>query len=329
MLNQEEYMEVKILQRQGKSIREIARNLGISRNTVRTYLRSEKPFIYQRRTRVASKLDPYKKQIIERIKEAHPIRIPATVIYREIRKQGYQGKERIVQYFLRELYEENQPKEQLVRFETPPGKQMQVDWTILQGGKNRLLAFAGVLGYSRSAYVEFVFSETLDMLLKCHENSFEYFGGVPEEILYDNMKTVVTERDRYGKGKHGFQKEFWDFAKHYGFMPRLCRPYRAKTKGKVERFIRYLKESFYNPFITQRKEIDLFELNYEVKKWLKEIADLRLLRDFGERPIDRIEKDRKALQSTSVQYTPIKREKVNLKIRQHDLTLYDNLRRYA
>jgi transposase len=157
MLNQEEYMEIKILQRQGKSIREIARNLGISRNTVRTYLRSEKSFIYQRRTQVISKLDPYKKQIMERIKEAQPIRIPATVIYREIKKQGYQGKERIVQYFLRELYEENQPKEQLVRFETPPGKQMQVDWTILQGEKNRLLAFAGVLGYSRSAYVEFVF----------------------------------------------------------------------------------------------------------------------------------------------------------------------------
>jgi transposase len=167
------------------------------------------------------------------------------------------------------------------------------------------------------------------MLLKCHENSFEYFGGVPEEILYDNMKTVVIERDRYGKGKHGFQGGFWDFAKYYGFMPRLCRPYRAKTKGKVERFIRYLKESFYNPFITQRKEIDLLELNYEVKKWLKEIADLRLLRDFGERPIDRIEKDRKALQSTLVQYTPIKREKDNFTIRQHDLTLYDNLRRYA
>ena len=111
-------------------------------------------------------------------------------------------------------------------------------------GQNTLSAFVATLGYSRASYVEFVTNEKLVTLIECHKRAFDYFGGVPEEVLYDNMKTVILDRDTYGPGIHRFNKGMLDFAKHYGFCLKVCRPYRAKTKGKVERFNRYLRESF-------------------------------------------------------------------------------------
>lgn len=97
------------------------------------------------------------------------------------------------------------------------------------------------------SYVEFVDNEKIDTLLKCLINAFEYFGGLTEYLLFDNMKTIVLKRDAYGQGIHRFHNKLWDFAKHYGFIPKLCAPYRAHTKGKVERFIGYLRHSFYVP----------------------------------------------------------------------------------
>jgi transposase len=110
---------------------------------------------------------------------------------------------------------------------------------------------APTLGWSRATYVEFVTDERLETQLGCHERAFYFFGGVPREVLYDNMRTVVTDRDRYGPGLHRYNRTFLDFAHHHGFVPRLCRPYRAKTEGKVERFIRYLRASFYVPLASQ------------------------------------------------------------------------------
>jgi transposase len=107
------------------------------------------------------------------------------------------------------------------------------------------------LGWSRAAYIEFVSDERLETLLSCHEHAFLAFGGVPREVLYDNMRTVVQERDRYGHGQHRFQAGFLDFARHCGFRPRLCRPYRAQSKGKVERFIRYMRGSFWLPLASR------------------------------------------------------------------------------
>jgi transposase len=94
------------------------------------------------------------------------------------------------------------------------------------------------LGWSRAAYAEFVTDERVETLIEAHENTFLAFGGVPNEVLYDNMRTVVIERHGYGRGRHRFHPRFLDFARHCGFQLRLCAPYRAQTKGKVERFIR-------------------------------------------------------------------------------------------
>jgi transposase len=128
---------------------------------------------------------------------------------------------------------------------------MQADFATIRRGRDRLAVFLATLGWSRATYVEFVTDEKLETLLGCHERAFYFFGGVPREVLYDNMRTVVTDRDRYGPGLHRYNRTFLDFAHHNGFLPRLCRPYRAKTKGKVERFIGYLRASFYVPLASQ------------------------------------------------------------------------------
>ena len=113
------------------------------------------------------------------------------------------------------------------------------------------------LRWSRSAYIEFCDDERAETLIACHENAFLTFGGVPVEVLFDNMKTVVIERNVYGSGVHRFNPEFLDYARHAGFLPRLCAPYRPQTKGKVERFIGYLKRSFWIPFVASMRQAGL------------------------------------------------------------------------
>jgi len=151
---------------------------------------------------------------------------------------------------LKSLVASLKPKETavpIVRFETGPGEQMQVDWAVIRRGSNRLSVFVATLGWSRSSYVEFVSDERVETLIEAHENAFLAFGGTPREVLYYNMRTVVLQRHAYGRGHHRFHPGLLNFARHCGFQPRLCAPYRAQTKGKGERFIRYLRESFWVP----------------------------------------------------------------------------------
>ena len=332
MLNQEDQLEIKILHKQGKGIRAITRELSKSRNTVRKYLRNENTLSYERKKKKVSILEPYKQYIEERLKNARPHHIPATVIQREIAMRGYKGGITTVRIYVRRLkVPDISPK--IIRFETPPGQQMQVDWTIFQGGKQRLLAFIAILGYSRLAYVEFTTSDNEETLLQCHQNAFEYFNGVPNQILYDNMKTVVIERNGYQEGNHRFQKTFRDFAKHYGFMPKLCKPYRPQTKGKVERFIGYIKKSFYIPLITHPKipqEVDIDYLNREVKKWLTTIANNRYIREIKSRPLIRKTLEINALQPLPPPYSIETRaieNKHNVSVEQRDLSIYEELER--
>ncbi|HLH72563.1 MAG TPA: IS21 family transposase [Chloroflexota bacterium] len=291
-------MEIRVLRRQGKSIREIARLLDVSRNTVRRYLRSDGLPRYEREAR-PSKLDPYKQYIEERVKTAAPDWIPATVLLRELKTLGYTGGYSILKDRLATLRPLAKP-EPLIRFETEPGRQMQCDFATIRRGRDRLSAFIATLGWSRAAYVEFVIDERLETLLGCHEHAFYFFGGVPREVLYDNMRTVVTDRDHYGPGLHQYNRTFLDFAHHYGFVPRLCRPYRPKTKGKVERFIGYLRASFYVPLASQlspeRLTVDRDTANARVGTWLREVANARVHATTGEVPSVRLELERERLQ---------------------------------
>lgn len=337
MIKEEGVVEIMILKRQGYSIRGIARELGISRNTVREYLRTGKRSVYSSRPQRQTKLDPFKAYIQGRVEAARPDWIPATVIQREICGLGYQGSVRTLSEFLRQLKPATRP-DPVVRFETEPGQQMQVDWGVFRRGKNPLSAFVATLGWSRYSYVEFVTNERFDTLKACHENAFAYFQGVPRESLYDNMKTVILQRNAYGRGLHQFHPGLWDLAKHTGFTPRLCQPYRAKTKGKVERFIGYLRYSFYIPLVAQLKQagltLDVETANIEVLKWLRDVANVREHQTTGAQPLIRWQQEVKALQDyrpkpdnlvelpVKESLTPGHFEPVNL---QHDLSVYETL----
>lgn len=337
MLNYEEYMQIKILFKQGKSIREISRLLKISRNTVRRALKQEGCPSYKMRPKLISKLAKYHSYLQTRLKTAIPNRVPGTVLLREIRELGYEGEISILREYLAKIRPE-QREEPLIRFETPPGEQLQVDWIVFRRGSNTLSAFVATLGYSRASYVEFVDNERLTNLITCHEHAFEYFGGVPKEILYDNMKTIVVARNAYGAGLHRFQSGFLDFAGHHGFTPRLCRPYRAKTKGKVERFNGYLRYSFYEPLVSKLKlsgiTIDVALGNYEVKRWLRDVANQRIHKTTNQRPTDLLREEQKHLQPLPPNYADAlasiitrPRERTNPIILQHSLSLYDGLLR--
>lgn len=272
-------MEIRILRRQGLSVREIARRTGLSRNTVKRYLNSTEDPAYTARPAVVGKLDAHEVFLSERVAAAHPDRIPATVLLSELKQRGYIGGITI----LREYLASSRPVTATgpaVRFETKPGRQMQVDWAVMRRGADPLSVFVAVLGHSRMAYVQFVTDERLETLIACHEAAFAFFGGTPHEVLYDNMRTVVIGRDAYGPGKHRLQPGFRDFAHHHGFLPRLCRPYRAQTKGKVERFIRYLRQSFWVPLDSRLRplgvKVDVVTANIEVRKWLRDTANVRL-----------------------------------------------------
>ena len=233
MIGEELAMEIRILAKHAKGVREIAREVGCSRNTVRRYLREPAAERYATRLPRPTKLDAYREYIAMRVRAAQPEVIPAIVLLSEIREQGYRGGYTMVKAYVASLKPVEVP-EAVVRFETAPGQQMQVDWATIRRGENRLSLFVAKLGWSRAAYVEFVEDERVETLIACHEHAFLAFGGVPREVLFDNMKTVVVARDAYGQGKHRFNSAFLDFAKHAGFRPRLCSPYRAQTKGKVE-----------------------------------------------------------------------------------------------
>ena len=288
MLTGEDVMDIRVLRRQGLSIHEIVRRTGKSRNTVRRYIRSEAmELVYGPRPPKPSLLDPFKAYLTERVKAAHPVQLPATVLLCEIQEHGYQGQLTILRNYLRTLLP-TPADDPVVRFETQPGEQMQVDWCQVRRGKNRLTAFVATMGHSRASYVQFATNEELDTLLNCMEDAFTFFGGVPWHVLFDNMKTVVLERDAYGIGEHRYQPTFRMFASHCGFQPRLCKPYRAKTKGKVERFNHYLQASFYHPLRTRLAQdglmIDADTANAEVLKWLNTVANPRVHGTTGKVP---------------------------------------------
>jgi transposase len=327
MLIMEQAVEIKILYKQGKSIRQIARETGLSKNTVKKYLRRNDPPKYKKRIEKPSKLEDYKQYLEERVNSASPHILPATVLLKEIQEQGYQGQITILRAFLRKI--RTPEPEKIIRYETDPGEQMQVDWWEIRKGKDPLYGFVAVLGYSRKAYLEFTCSMNETTLLNCHQNAFEYFGGVPEKVLYDNMKTVVIKRDKYGKGSHGYQKTFLDFAKHYGFNPKLCRPRRPQTKGKVERSIQYIQKSFYYPLVTLKEEIDRESLNYEALKWLKETANTRLLRERKGTVEELYLQEAAQLKPIPPKY-PLSVPKQDLpQVEQHPLSTYEKAARYA
>lgn len=299
MISNEVYVEMEILKRQGLSLRRIAAEVGCAVNTVRSHLARKTAPKYERKVKRPTKLGPYEAYLRERQAAAAPERIPATVLLREITERGYDGGMSQLRAFMRSLRPVTLA-EPVVRFETQMGEQLQVDWVEFRRGGKALYAFCATLGYSRASYVEFVSDMKVETLIGCHERAFAMLGGVPKSILYDNMKTVILERDAYGEGKHRFHAGFLDFAKHCGFTIKVCRPYRAKTKGKVERFNGYLRRSFYVPLASRLgqsgQQLDVVTANIEVARWLNEVAHERIHGTTGEMPAGRLATEQGHLQ---------------------------------
>ena len=299
----EVYVEIQLLSKHGLSLRRIAAEVGCAVNTVRRHLALEAVPKYERKVKRPSKLSPYEAYLRERQTAAQPNWIPASVLHREIAERGYEGGLSQLRAFMR-LLRPTLPVGLEVRFETAMGEQLQVDWVEFRKGSVPLHGFCATMGFSRASYVEFVSDMKVATLIGCHERAFAAFGGVPRKILYDNMKTVVIERDVYGDGQHRYHAGFLDFAKHSGFRIKLCQPYRAQTKGKVERFNGYLRRSFYVPLASRLSQsglqLDVVTANVEVTRWLREVANERVHGTTQEKPAERMEKEVAHLQALAV-----------------------------
>lgn len=329
-------MEIHVLHRQGMSIRQIAKTLKVSRNTVRRYLRDRAATpSYSSREPKASLLDPFKPYIQERIEAAKPHWIPATVLHQELQARGFQGQVGIVRNYIRQFKRQHQ--EPVVRFETEPGQQLQVDFTTIRRGRHKLKAFVATLGYSRASYVRFSTHERQDDWLRGIEEAFIYFGGVPRELLFDNAKCLMIERDAFGEGQHRWNPHLLSMAKDYGFKLKACRPYRAKTKGKVERFNGYLKSSFVVPLNASLKQagltLDVTMANANVGQWLSDIAHQRVHGTTGDQPQVRLDEERLHLMplpsgtQAEVMMTQNRAlgDVIPAESLQHPLSLYDQL----
>lgn len=273
---------------------------------------------------------PYWSYLQERIEHARPRRIPAVVLLREIRERGYPGG--LTQLKLWLAAQQAPAAEPVVRFETEPGKQMQADFTWIRKGRNPLVAFVATLGYSCASHVTFGRSEDSAALAAGLRAAFDYFGGVAEHVLFDNPKTIVIDRDAYGEGRHRWNAALLALADECGFKPRLCRPYRAKTKGKVERFNRYLKESFITPLAASLKaaglQLTAEVANLHVRRWLNEVANARVHATTGKVPAVRLAEERAvmlAAPALKAQPPAVRRVAIPIESLQHPLAVYEQL----
>ena len=284
------------LRSEGLSISEIGRRLGIDRKTVRKYLQCDRNDVAAvTRQPKASKLDPYRQYLCERLRD-YP-QLTARRLLREIQQRGYEGRYTVVVDYVRQI----RPLAEVdyeIRFETPPGRQAQVDFAHFQveflaepGIRRRLYLFAMALGHSRYLWGRFCENQKLQTVLAMHMAGFEAFAGAPRQVLYDRMKTAVTGEDRDGRVIYNLTLQ--SLLQHYGAVPRACRPYRAKTKGKIERSFRYVREDF---FVASRFET-LEHLNECFARWLDEVANQRRHGSTGKIVVQAFEAEQSALQA--------------------------------
>jgi len=262
------------LHRQGLTVSAIARELGIDRKTVRKCIaRGLEPPVYGPRKPRQRVIDPFVPYLRERVMAYRGL--TGRRLWRELRERGYRGGYTAVTDQLRQLRPAPlAPFE--VRFETPPGAQAQVDFAQFQvvftdePAVTRIVwLFSLVLGFSRLIWGRFVLHQDMQTVLRCHMAAFAAIGGVPGEILYDRMKTIVIGETA---GSIVYNHALIDFARHYSFQPKACRPYRAKTKGKVERPYRYIREDFF----LARSFRNLDDLNAQLQHWLDTVANPRV-----------------------------------------------------
>ena len=295
MLRGRDVNEITELKCAGLSVKTISELLGYDRKTIRKYLlKPEGAPKYKPREGRASKLDPFKEYLAQRSQAGV---WNAQVLLREIKERGYPGGYTILKDWL-QPHRDGSKAAAVRRFETPPGKQAQVDWGHLgyletKAGSRQIWGFSITLGYSRRMWAEAALDQRLGTLLRMHEGAFREWGGVPEEILYDRMKTVWLGTDE--RGEIIWHPVFLDFARYWGFRPRLCRPYRAQTKGKIESGIKYLRRNFVCGLLG-REPSCLPDFNAELRQWVDVVANRRVHGTTYEQVLTRWDADQFAMQ---------------------------------
>jgi transposase len=244
----------------------IAAELSLHPDTVKRALGTD---LFQSRAPRPSVADPFL-EFIEQALKQHP-RLRATRLYEMLRDRGYQGSVRQLRRFVQPLRPSS--KEAFLRLSVLPGEQAQADWACfgqvrIGRALRRLSCFVITLSYSRALYLEFFLDQSLESLLRGHVNAFSDWGAVPRNILYDNMKAVVL--DRFGDAIR-FQPRLLDLCGHYHFAAKPCHPGRGNEKGRVERVIRYIRDSFF----AARSFTTLEDFNRQAQDWRDHIAHQR------------------------------------------------------
>jgi transposase len=291
VVGKERWEELRRLHAAGMKVARIARVADLDRKTVRRCLRQAVWQPYQRAAANQTLLSAHSTWLVER---APAVNYSARILYQELRAtRGYAGGYDTVRNAVRPLrIEAAAASLTQCRFETEPGAQAQADWGQVRvrfaSGPAEVHIFVLTLGYSRRAWTEGYEHERMESLLAAHENGFAHFGGVPHEVLYDRMRTVIQGEE---DGRKRWNATFKAFADHWGFEPRVCRPYRAQTKGKVESGVKYVKRNF----LPGRSFRDLADFNEQLRAWLADIADVRLHGTTHEAPIERFAREAAAL----------------------------------
>jgi transposase len=277
---------------EGWSIRALARHFAVSRNLVRRILRNHDNLRDQghdilltdrraRPTKRSKKLDPFEKTI-KRLLEKYP-RITGQRLFEELSAAGYDGGISILRDRLRSLRPAPK-KTPVIRFETGPGLQGQMDWSpytikFLKTGKATVQCFSYILGFSRRHFIDFTPRRDFFTLIRRHQDAFSHFTGTPAQCLYDSEKTVVL---RWEAGRPVINPAFSGFITHYRIRPIICRRGRAETKGKIERPFQYVEGNL----LCGREFQDLDDLRACARWWMREKSDIHLHETTGRPPLE-------------------------------------------
>jgi len=262
-------------------VRRIARHLHIGRRTLVKYLNT--PAARPAPRRRTSKLDPFKPAIADLL--AEDAEASAVVIAERLRSLGFDGGLSILKEYLHAVRGQLHARRAFVRMEPAAGERFEIDWGHFgalnyQGDARKLYAFCLVECHSRRLYVEFTHSQSFETFVRCHLHAFQFMGGVARELWYDNLATAVAEHDG---NLVRFHPRLLAFAREYNFLPRACHVRAAWEKGKIERSVGYLRQSFW----PLRSFTDLADVNSQLRRWLEEVANRRRHRETRQTPEER------------------------------------------
>jgi transposase len=320
LIDERSWGAVRSLWERGVAKKAISRQLGLDLKTVRKWCRQAwSPQKRRRRGRVLDAWEPFLRA------RAPEVGFNAMVLHRELARLGYEGSYAALAKYVSPWREAWRGVEVgTVRFETDPGEQAQVDWgtswIYLGEDRVRVHVFTMVLGYSRRLFARAYRSEGVESLLDGHAAAFAHFGGRTETILYDNPRTIVTSKDE-ATGRVVWNAAFKDRLDFYGVEVRLCRYYRAQTKGKVESGVKYVKRNA----LAGRRFRDFDELNAWLLEWCVTVADERLHGTTHEKPSQRF--CREGLRPVD-QRCPSPRERVESRVVPRDSLVSVEANRY-